>query len=169
MSIHSPNGAEANRVPSFELRFCPSTDLITMVRQFVENFYLKVLDDPDASSRLALTTHELLENAAKYSVDGAARIFVQVDSKKGTVEVRASNRAAVAQVARLRACFDEISAAPDAAVLYAAMLRRSAALVTGSGGLGLARIWAESEMSIRLAVTGDEVEIHACGPVVTTH
>jgi hypothetical protein len=169
MSIPCPNGAEVNRLPSFELRFCPSTDLITIVRQFVENFYLKVLDDPETSSRLALTTHELLENAAKYSVDGAAQLFVQVDLEKGIVEVRATNRAAMAQVARLRLCFEEISAAPDAAVLYAAMLRRSAALASGSGGLGLARIWAESEMSIRLDVRGDEVAIHACGPLATTH
>jgi hypothetical protein len=155
-------------VPSFELRFCPSTDLITTVRLFVESFYLKVMDDRDVASRLALTTHELLENAAKYSSDGEVRLHVQVDRESGTVEVRTANRAAPAPIQRLRACFDEIAAAPDAAVLYAEMLRRTAKLTTGSGGLGLARIWAESEMAIHLVVAGDQVEIHARGPIATS-
>ena len=48
------------------------------------------------------------------------------------------------------------------------MLHRTAALTSGSGGLGLARIWAESNMAIRLEVTGDQVAIHAeeIGPLI---
>jgi hypothetical protein len=147
--------------PSFELRFRPSTDLISVVRGFVEEFYMKVMDDPGVASRLALATHELLENAAKYSTDGEAAIHVEV--RRSTVYVRACNRAAPAQIDLLRRCFDEISAAPNARELYARMLQRTAVLASGSGGVGLARIWAESEMAIRLEVTGDQVAIHAEG------
>ncbi|HLK37791.1 MAG TPA: hypothetical protein VKU41_13615 [Polyangiaceae bacterium] len=166
VSSNAPSNAGAP-VPSFELRFRPSVDLISIVRRFVAEFYLRVMDDDDAASRLALATHELLENAAKYSTDGEAALFVQVDTGTGTVDVRTTNRSTPAQLARLRRCFDEITSASDAAALYAEMLRRSALLATGSGGLGLARIWAESEMAIRLVVEGERVEIHAQGSIAT--
>jgi two-component sensor histidine kinase len=159
--------ADTSAAPSFELTFRPSIDLITIVRGFVADFYLKVTSDDDAASRLALATHELLENAAKYSTDGAADLGVRVDPRDGSVHVRMGNRAAPAQVERLRACFDEIRAAESAADLYAEILRRSAVLETGSGGLGLARIWAESEMTMELIVDGERVEIHARGQIAT--
>jgi hypothetical protein len=176
MSTKSPKGsavhasedrAGKSAAPSFELTFRPSVELISIVRRFVADFYLKVTMDDDAASRLALATHELLENAAKYSTDGAADLEVRVDPGKGTVNVRIRNRAAPARIQLLRACFDEIAAAPSAAKLYAEMLRRSAVLETGSGGLGLARVWAESEMTMRLVVEGDTVEIHAQGLIAT--
>jgi hypothetical protein len=162
MASRSGN-ATPETAPSFELRFRPSATLISVVRRFVEEFYRKVMDDRDVASRLALTTHELLENAAKYSSDGEASL--QVVARAGTVHVRASNRASSAQIDLLRKYFDEIGAAPDARELYRRMLQRTAVLSSGSGGLGLARIWAESEMTIRLDVRGDEVVIHAEGPI----
>jgi hypothetical protein len=165
MTSRTVNAPMTEMAPSFELRFRPSANLITVVRSFVEDFYMKVMDDRDVASRLALTTHELLENAAKYSTDGEASIQVQVLAQTGTVYVRASNRAAPAQIDLLRKCFDEIGAAPDARDLYTRMLKRTAVLRSGSGGLGLARIWAESDMAIRLEVTGDQVAIHAEGPI----
>jgi len=166
-------GASADRSgstgsdPSFELRFRPSVELITLVRRFVADFYQRVLQDHDAASRLALTTHELLENAAKYSSDGEAMLCVTVDRGAGTVVVRTTNRATSAQRDTLRACFDEIADAPDAMILYTQMLQRSALLASGSGGLGLARIWAESDMALDLAVDGDNVVIQAQGPIAT--
>jgi hypothetical protein len=169
MTSRTVNAATLETAPSFELRFRPSSNLITVVRSFVEDFYMKVMDDPDVASRLALTTHELLENAAKYSTDGEASIQVQVMAETGTVNVRASNRAAPARIVLLRKCFEEIGAAPDARELYTRLLRRTAVLASGSGGLGLARIWAESDMAIRLEVTGDQVAIHAEGPIATSN
>jgi two-component sensor histidine kinase len=146
---------------SFELRFRPSAELIGIVRRFVGDFYERVTRDDDAASRLALATHELLENAVKYSSDGAANLSVKVDPATGSVDVKMSNRATASQISLLRARFDEISAAPDADRHYAALLRRSAVVESGSGGLGLARIWAESDMTMQLVVDGDVVEIHA--------
>jgi hypothetical protein len=158
----SSSGANA---PSFELTFNPSTELITVVRQFLDRFYLGILGDADVSSRVALTTHELLENAAKYSADGDVRLYVQVNRQQGTAVVRTTNRATPAQIERLRLCMEEIANAADVHQYYAAMLRRSAHRTSGWGGLGLARIWAESNMTLHLVVTGDEIEIHAHGPI----
>jgi hypothetical protein len=159
------HGSNARRAeaPSFELTFRPSVDLITIVRRFVADFYLKVTHDDDAASRLALATHELLENAAKYSTDGTAHLAVRVDADGGGVVVTMVNRAAPERIELLRACFDGIARATSASDLYAEMLRRTAVLETGSGGLGLARIWAESEMTMNLVVDGDTVAIHARG------
>ena len=165
MSAVIPDRSGTARAASFELMFNPSADLITVVRQFVENFYLRVLGDADLSSRVALTTHELLENAAKYSTDGEVRLFVQIDTARGLALVRTINRAEPEQIERLRADFQEIAAAPDVNEYYAKMLRRSAERRSGSGGIGLARIWAETDMAMRLVVHEDEVEIHAHGPI----
>jgi hypothetical protein len=163
----SSTHASSASSPSFELRFRPSVELISLVRRFVADFYQRVLQDDDAASRLALTTHELLENAAKYSSDGEAMLCVTVDRNAGTVLVRTTNRASSAQRDMLRACFDEIATAPDATVLYTQMLHRTAVQTSGSGGLGLARIWAESEMALNLIVEGDNVVIRAQGPIAT--
>src|SRR5215217_7663315 len=54
----------------FELAFSPNMRLIAVVRRFVSEFYNQVLSDPETTSRLTLASHELLENAVKYSFDG---------------------------------------------------------------------------------------------------
>lgn len=50
---------------SVELTFAPSLELIPVVRRFVSAFYEELLSHADAASRLALATHELLENTVK--------------------------------------------------------------------------------------------------------
>ncbi len=155
----------SKKAPSFELLFRPSTDLISVVRGFVVDFYARVVDDPDTAHRLALVTHELLENAAKYSTDGEAALFVELDPAGDAVTVRTANRATEARIAVLRNTFAEITAASDAQTLYLTAMRRSAEKVSGSGGLGLARIWAEGDMRLRLVQEGDRVEIHARGSI----
>jgi hypothetical protein len=161
-----PGAASSSTLaPSFELYFRPCVDLISLVRCFVADFYTKAVPDPDAAQRLALTTHELLENAAKYSADGEAAILVELQPGSGGVSVRTANRASAEQVDALRNIFAEISAATSASAFYAEAMRRTAVKRSGSGGLGLARIWAESEMQLELFVEGDRVEVHARGQV----
>jgi hypothetical protein len=152
-------------VPSFELVFRPSVQLISLVRRFVEDFYQNVLADDAAASRLALATHELLENAAKYSTDGSASLYVEVDTTGGAVLVRTTNRATTEQIDRLRAAFAEIEAARDVDSLYAETIRRTALLERGSGGIGLARILAEGDMAMELCVEEDRVAIGARGVI----
>jgi hypothetical protein len=167
MTKNSSKGAArrsaASRALSFDLDFRPSSQLITIVRQFVVSFFETTMGDADTASRLAVVTHELLENAVKYSKEGAAKLSVGVDDARRTVDVRVYNRATQPQIAKLRAHFAEIHAAKDAQGHYVSLLHRSARVKVGSGGLGLARIWAEGDMTLRLSVAGDRVQIHARG------
>lgn len=148
--------------PSFELIFRPSVALITIVRRFVSEFYSRVVDDADVAGRLALATHELLENAAKYTTGGETYLHVDLDRKSGAVTVRTRNRTGPEQIAVLIQRFEVLDRATDPAALYNSMLRRSALQAQGSG-LGLVRIRTEGEMSLDLVVTDDLVEINARG------
>jgi anti-sigma regulatory factor (Ser/Thr protein kinase) len=148
--------------PSFELVFRPSVALITIVRRFVSEFYSRVVDDADVAGRLALATHELLENAAKYTTGGETSLNVDSDRENGAVTVRTRNRTDPTRIAVLRRSFEALSRTSDTASLYNTMLRRSAHQPQGSG-LGLARIRTEGAMSLDLVVTDDLVEINARG------
>jgi hypothetical protein len=143
----------------------PSTSLISLVRCFIEDFYAEVINSRGTASRLALVVHELVENAAKYSTDGETALFVECDLPSCAISVRTANRATEARIGQLRRAFAEIAAAPDAASLYMEAMRRCAVGESRSSGLGLARIWAECDMVLCLAVEGERVEITARGQI----
>ena len=158
-------GAPANAY--VELNFRPNVQLVSVVRRFVSEFYQRTLGDPDGSSRVALATHELLENAVKYSKDGETTIRIEVGSTAVTprvVTIMLRNRAEDFHIAAIREIVDGVAAATDAFAYYQQLLIAKAKRREGSG-LGLARICAEGEMNIALRVQGeDTVELLA-----TTH
>src|SRR6478609_7914316 len=80
--------ASGNDLGFCELSFEKRPELVSIVRRFVTDFYDRTLGDPDAISRLALATHELLENAVKYSRDGRAKVRIEVSGQGGRVKVR---------------------------------------------------------------------------------
>jgi hypothetical protein len=150
---------------SLDITFRPSADLISLVRVFVADFYSRIASDPDVAHRLALATHELLDNAAKYSADGETSFAIQFDAHTSAILVRAENRARDSEITKLRRVFQEMSTAPSADAFYTDSMRRTAKRKSGSGGLGLPRIWAESEMDLKLSVDGPRVTIVAQGRV----
>ncbi|AKT36893.1 hypothetical protein [Chondromyces crocatus] len=148
---------------AFELQFRPSAALIQVVRRFVSDFYVGVLDDPDAVARVALATHELLENAVKYSMDGTTELSIDVEpGPEGTREIaiRLRNRAATCDIEALRGLFEEMERFPDPCAQYQVAMERGARRRTGSG-LGIVRVRAEGEMRMRCSVEGDRVLIEA--------
>jgi hypothetical protein len=148
--------------PYIELNFRPNVQLVSVVRRFVSEFYQRFISDPDGTSRVALATHELLENAVKYSKDGETTIRIEVIQQETPrlVRIHLRNRAEPQHIAAIREILDGMSKAEDASAFYQALLIRKAKRKDGSG-LGLARICAEGEMNVRYTVEDDLAVIEA--------
>ncbi|HZU81618.1 MAG TPA: hypothetical protein VE987_01820 [Polyangiaceae bacterium] len=139
---------------------------MTSARKFVSDFYEHVLGDADTVSRVALATHELLENVIKYSSDGRSHLEIELmETSLGDVlRIRARNRTTVQRAGELKALVSELEASTDPFALYLKMMRRSGLQQEGSG-LGLIRIRAETDMDVRCDVDGDVVTIIVEGQV----
>ncbi len=131
------------------------------------DFYEQLFDDADAVSRVALATHELLENVVKYSSDGRSHFEIELveEGKGNVVRIRARNRTTPERAHELQRLIAEIAQCSDPFQMYQQFMRRSALRQDGGSGLGLARIRAEAEMDVRCDVSGDEVTIVVEGPV----
>jgi anti-sigma regulatory factor (Ser/Thr protein kinase) len=153
-----PEGPESH----CELSFSPNVSLIGTVRRFVGEFYVRVLNDTNITSRLVVATHELLENAVRYSADGQSSIRIGVrrvgDSVKATIETR--NKTMQANQAELSALLEEMRTTQDRLSFYQVLMKRSSKRQDGSG-LGLGRIHAESEMDLSCELEGDIVKLRA--------
>lgn len=156
-------------VPYIELNFRPNVALVSVVRRFVSEFYQRSLSDPDGTSRVALATHELLENAVKYSKDGETTIRISVTGDRPKqVRIVLTNRADANNIGEMREIIDGIAKSPDAEAFYQQLLIRKVKESTGSG-LGLARICAEGEMKVTYTLAeGDQVIIEAVTSVGDT-
>jgi anti-sigma regulatory factor (Ser/Thr protein kinase) len=148
-------------LPCFTLSFRPNAALVSTVRRFVADFYQTWLP-PELTSEVALATHELLENAVIHSCNGETEVHIEVAAHDTGQEVaiRTRNAASPTDLAALREIFEEIRNAPDPDAHYQAMMIRTASRTEGSG-LGLARIAAETGMTVSLDIDGDQVIISA--------
>lgn len=148
-------------VPCFTLSFRPNTALVSSVRRFVADIWESWLT-PELTSQVALASHELLENAVQYSSDGETEVHIEIEmlGNGQTVCIRTRNAASPENLDVLRAAFAELEAATDPDAYYQAMMRRTAKRTDGSG-LGLARIRAETGLSMSLDIADDQVSISA--------
>lgn len=151
------------RAPYFHLTFRPNIKLVSTVRRFIAEFYRRVLVDQELSSRLALATHELLENAVAYATDEETEVLVEI--VEDVLSVKTWNRSSRERLAALAAAIEEMNAATDADAYYQQMLIKTSKRTDGSG-LGLARIRAEAEMSLHYELVDDRVCILATSPIV---
>jgi hypothetical protein len=139
----------------------PRVRLIASTRALVTDLCEQLLDDADATSRVAMTAHELMENVAKYASEGEGSVEVELSQRNGQhyVQVCTRNRASVEQRATLQHVIGELRRAADPIAYYDTVIAKSAR--SKGSGLGLARIRAEGKMELDLAIEGDEVTISA--------
>jgi hypothetical protein len=133
-----------------EFRFPAEPGFVSILRRFVSDFCAQRLGCPEAAQRVALTTHELLENAVMYSRNGKStlRVEVRTEGPRAIVSLRTHNQATAEDIEALEGRLREIHEATDPAAYYQMVMRQSSRLRDRSG-LGLARIRAEagSQMS----------------------
>lgn len=148
--------------PIVNLDFRPNVAMVTSTRKFVSDLLDSIQVDADATSRVALATHELLENILKHSLDGHARLDVLLDETQDgyKIAVRLCNRADAARIDDVRRRVESLARAEDPMPVYLQLMLESAEREDGSG-LGLARIRAEADMELSCDVDGDLVTIVA--------
>lgn len=114
----------------------------------------------DLLSDLTVSTHELMENAIKYTRDRHATLELRVDpARADRLLVRTRNRASARDAGRARALVGRLAAADPRAV-YQQVLAETAHRTHGSG-LGLVRIAAECGMTLSTRYRGGRLIIDA--------
>ena len=144
--------------PYFQVSFRPNVRLVSTVRRFTEEFYQRMLGDHEISEKVALATHELLENAVAYASDDETGVRVELTGEH--LVVKTWNRTSPERLESLKSAIDEMNSVDDADAYYQVMMKKTAYRTDGSG-LGLARIRAEAEMAITYEVMTDRVCIEA--------
>ncbi|MDB4955483.1 MAG: hypothetical protein JWO36_3052 [Myxococcales bacterium] len=149
--------------PYFHLVFRPNIKLVSTVRRFTADFYRRVLVDTELSDRLALATHELLENAVAYSVDNETSIRIEIDGE--LLVITTWNRTSYERAAQVRTAIEEMNNTDPDSYYQQTMIKTSKR--TDGSGLGLARIRAEADMNISCVIEErDRVCIKASAPIV---
>lgn len=142
----------------FALEGMFSTDQITDVRRFAERL-LAWIPDEDTRSRMAVATHELFENAIKFSDDGVAALEIEMQrTPRLHVRIITRNRAKDADLTSLHRLDASLREATDAMDLYVSLMKKSP---DARGGLGIGRVAAESEMKVSMSFEGNVVQISA--------
>jgi hypothetical protein len=144
--------------PFFQVSFRPNVKLISTVRKFTEEFYQRLLDDRVTSEKVALATHELLENAVAYASDGDTSIRVEMGDDELTIKTW--NRTSPERQTALVALIHELNQVTDPDAHYQRAMDRTAYRTDGSG-LGLVRIMAEAEMTLGVEVLQDGISVSA--------
>jgi hypothetical protein len=135
---------------------------LTAIRRFVNEVVASVVRDEGLASRLALTTHELLENAVKYTVNPKRPVTLQLCAMENRqMRVTVLNASSQPLYVSLKERIHQISEAPDPMAYYQRLILESMELAAGSG-LGLGRLRAEAQMELGCELVGDMLAVTAC-------
>lgn len=133
-------------------------NMISSTRIFMASFCGHSFGDEDLSDKIAMSAHELLENAVKYSVSPDAPVNCTMRVQEDRVVVSVQNEADPAHFDVLQAEFAVIIQG-DPMEMYIAKMQDS--LMSDKSQLGLARIRAEGEAELNLITNHNSVIIEA--------
>jgi hypothetical protein len=142
----------------FDAAIPPMWSAVAPLRRFVGELLSATSEDPEHVAKVAMTVHELLENAVKYG-EGEVRVTVMVDGRgyASRIEVgaRTSARGRVEASRRIDALRDSANRKAH----YQALMREAAA--KGKSGLGLARVATEGGMDLSIREVSDALVVVA--------
>jgi anti-sigma regulatory factor (Ser/Thr protein kinase) len=144
-----------------ELTTIVADQMVSVLRQFVETALAKLGISESRAVDVAMAAHELLENVAKYSDnrDGQLLLEVQPLDERARLMLTVSNRAAPANIGRLKEVIEELNATTDPFSYYLSLIQKETP--EGESGVGLARIRAEAKMSLTLTIDDQQVRVSA--------
>lgn len=152
-----------NTAPYFHLVLKPDIGVVSTIRRFTNDLYQRVLDR-GLAARLALATHEVLENAISYS--NGRETELRIDIEGDEVNLRTWNHADPERIEAIKDGIDHLMAAPDPDAYYQERITVSYQRTDGGSGLGLARIRNEADMSLSYEIDRDRVCIRATTKLV---
>lgn len=153
--------SDAIKSARFELHLELDIEMLNTIRRFVEALYARLLDD-ELAARVALTAHELVDNAIRYATGDD--VLVRIEIADGKICIGTSNRADQRHIDSLRQAFAEMRERDDPMNYYLELMDRTAER-TDMSGLGLGRIWAEADMTLSLETSDDTVSVLAQLPL----
>ena len=147
---------------TFDLSIDPNDRFVATVRRFVEGALERLMVDPDGVFRVAMTAHELLDNAVKHSVAGSVllRFAARIEPEQALINLSVINETTPSHIDRLRETINAIGGAQSAFAHYRRLLP-AATRMRGDAGLGLARIAAQAEIMLGLEIKGTTVAVMA--------
>lgn len=147
-----------NTAPYFHLVLRPDLGVVSTIRRFTNELYQRVLDQ-GLAARLALATHEVLENAISYG--GGREAELRIDIEGDELHLRTWNHAAPDRIEAIKDGIDQLMAASDPDAYYQEQINVSYQRTDGGSGLGLARIRNEANMSLSYEIDRDRICIRA--------
>ena len=148
---------------SLKIEFSPAWAFINDVRRFVEGFCHHASVPPDIAQAASTATHELLQNAIRYSVNGRAGLSLEVNAEKSEIRITAENDAPPDRVAGLRKISERMLQETDSESFYLSLMKETVG--KDGSGLGLGRIRYECDMKLGITINDTHVKVSAWGPL----
>jgi hypothetical protein len=142
---------ELGRVKStsdyLDVAFSRNWKTIPLAMDFFRDFTHSRMETCEETHKVGTAVSELLENAVKYSMKPGIRIKLDKKEKDNTVKLSVYNFAERKHARRLLSRVKELNAS-DSLTFYLERMRESVKNKEESAGLGLARVYHETEAKI---------------------
>lgn len=145
------------------MRMKPPWVFIDEIRRFVESFCACAYTGHNREAQLALTVHELMQNAIPNSHDEEVELTLEVEPQADRVAVSVTNRCTEQEYQALAERIEKMNTEPDALRHYLKAMGETP--TAHRGGLGLARVRFEAQLELTLSRAGGKVSVHASGPL----